>query len=208
MSQFDNIRRRCYKDDGPRFVARSSVLQHNVNRQSLAGPDKTATWMKSNIYEFKKTGNKGRFRIEPSIYLGAVDRDDVGFWPQFSCYDNEENAPCVVDCWIMHSKFIIYFVEDHNSKTFKHRFTTLESRSATFMPYSMRVDTNFIDEAVLNAHLTHSEIRFGYRVLVLSWFDRLDRMIFSKFLSRVNYYDSHFKLTFPVELLITVCEFL
>jgi hypothetical protein len=147
----------------------------------------TFTRIKRNLYKNTWTNALHSVRFYFPGFL-MINQDGKDFSPKFSTGQdmNSENASIAVNCWKTYSEFVVY-QERYSSLFYLENMVTIPTRSACSPDQLLFFDRDDDD----------------CRFLVLSWFDRVHRMIFSRYLSKFQISHSSYSV-----LIIFIHEYL
>jgi hypothetical protein len=162
------------KNSAARYMMRMHACQHEF-RMTFAVPYRydisTFVRSKRNIYNNLKTNTQHimQFYSEEGLLRTRVDGTLAPYLIRFSSSADIEDACSARECWRNYSEFAIYYTDDCSS---------FYLESLANIPFSDR-------NAFPHSQTSFSRNFHNYYYLILSWFDRLDRMIFWKCFAKV-----------------------
>jgi hypothetical protein len=176
-----NNRRNCKHDDklcihaSWRYFARVGIFQREVYFSSSSFLDKCFLWHKSNLYKNAQNGVMRRIRSPSETGLNSIIVDSQNI-RKFLCVTGISTVDDVylpLKCWCIHSTFAVY--------TTWPNFAFLEQTTNLRQPteYRLAICVESYNLIVDRRSGNDSPI---YRCVILSWFDRPDRMLFEKWL--------------------------
>jgi hypothetical protein len=192
-----NFNTKAHAHSTERFFARAGVFKYGfVDYDEFK-------LVKSNIYRNQDTLKSARMQLvwaEGGLTVTTIDGLFSGI--SESCDDDHDNVPFTFDCWKIHSPFIIYSDVQRQSPCCIARLSKINPRKLQTgffkshfpaMRISFRCSSNCCDVT-----------RVGHRCfhLILSWFDRVDRMIFWKCSTRLYSKLTEFQSLFPLILVV------
>jgi hypothetical protein len=144
------------------------------------------TMEKHNLY-YTRTNKLFRAQIcsnsDESVGV-RMNSESVSSDPLFHVEPSREENSLALHCWLTHSKFVVYvrsyFTEWYSALTNSQHYSIWYLDRGTIF----RVRWN---NWQIYQHIVYARRECDYddsRCLILSWFDRVDRMIFSKYLSK------------------------
>jgi hypothetical protein len=155
-----------------RFLTRIGLFQQNIRNGDIL------CFHKQNIFENETTGELSRVQVrfvrdEIGIVSLFIDSKLSHCWPRFVLTRDQDNAFSAGDCWEkLNPTFSLYI--------WKQNWLCYVSRR----PNEHRCISEFLEDYVLSKSI----LRFENRdYVILSWFDRPDRMTFSNYLCHQNY---------------------
>jgi hypothetical protein len=168
-----------------RYFARLGVFRSVVVYSLRADLFLMISLTKQNLYwRVTKIGTKTLRRIRISVFdthvqLFNEDTNTIEWLPTFRNLADRNNTPTALDCWKVHSDYIVYAHRENLNEPQKFALDYFNLAApivdSRINPFAANT---YVDSHVL-AITTGSKIGTSHS-LILPWFDRLDRLIFWK----------------------------
>jgi hypothetical protein len=158
-----------------RYMIRTGVCQNRFDigplfRERSCCFD-TFTRTKSNAYKSKQTNMQHpiQFYLSAGLLLMQTGDVDLHYLAKFSSEKDVQEAGCPLDCWKTYSEFAIYERKSECTTYCMENFATIPNSILSVYP---------------DNRISFSRDDYSHYYLILPWFDRVDRMIFSAYLTR------------------------